>query len=463
MSSLSAFKTLIHQRCGLHLEGLAETRLITALASFYEKADTSDAQILLARFMQDQDLFDQLISQLTVNETYFYREPDAIEWLTDTYLPQRLAEKGGPLHIFSAGCSSGEEPYSMAMALFERYGERAKQLFRITGGDLDQQVLRKAQTGIYSGMSFRALPPRLKKRYFTPLGRHFQLSEPLLHWVSFKACNLLEVMVHDIGGPFDVILFRNVSIYFDEATRCAIQQRLKQLLTPQGILLCGVTETLGNDLGILELAEAQGVFYFHHFHAKTKAKVASNTDHVVYESLSNTGLANDAALDVDATLTNDSKPASASSALAPETTGALESLEEQLQLAHTLLNQNAFSEAAQLLEQLLKQQPWCVDGLLLAGLVARWQQQPQQAHDYFKRAIYVAPECWPAHFYQAELLRLGELPDAPGQRRRGYAATIRLLEASPDADGGLQSISPPLSPGDACFLAKRHLKALSNT
>lgn len=440
MSALSAYKTLIHQRCGLHLEGLAETRLVTALAAFYEQADTTDAQVLLTRFMQDKDLFDQLISRLTVNETYFYREPDAIEWLTNTYLPQRLAEKGGPLHIFSAGCSSGEEPYSMAMALWERYGERAKQLFRITGGDLDQQVLRKAQMGIYSGMSFRALPSRLKKRYFTPVGRRFQLNKPLQQWVSFKACNLLQVMPHDIDGPFDVILFRNVSIYFDEPTRYAIQQRLEQLLAPQGVLLCGVTETLGNDLGIMELAEAQGVFYFRQRKANPPALTAPNTEHISAESLSNTTDATGAHL--------------AASADAPEP------FDKQLLVAHTLLNQNAFNEAAQLLEPLLEQQPWSVDALLLAGLVARWRQQPQHAYEYFKRAIYVAPECWPAHFYQAELLRQGALPDAPTRRRRGYAATIRLLEASPDANGGLQTISPPLSPGDACFLAKRHIKAL---
>ncbi|MFP3607235.1 CheR family methyltransferase, partial [Paraburkholderia sp. SIMBA_053] len=92
--------------------------------------------------------------------------------------------------------------------------------------------------------------------------RSFQLVDSLRQWVSFRSLNLLAPSAEPIGGPFDVILFRNVSIYFDEATRRQIQRQLKQLLAPKGILLCGVTETLGNDLGVLSLVDDHGIFYF---------------------------------------------------------------------------------------------------------------------------------------------------------------------------------------------------------
>ena len=82
-----------------------------------------------------------------------------------------------------------------------------------------------------------------------------------------------------------------------------------------------------------------------------------------------------------------------------------------------------------------------------AGLVARWQQQPRLAYGYFKRATYAAPDCWPAHFYLAELYRQGELNDEPLQRKQSYARAVRLLTTAPTSNGGLVAIAPPLLPG----------------
>lgn len=468
MSTLAPFKRLVHQRCGLHLEGLAEARLARAVALLNDLTGIYDSETLIARLQQDSVLFDNFISQLTVNETYFFREPEALDWLTDTYLPRQRVNKQPPLRLLSAGCSSGEEPYSIAMALLERYGERAKQLFQITGGDVDHQVLNKAQAGVYGGMAFRALPTALKARYFSPAGRSFQLVDAIRQWVTFRSFNLLGPGEHELDGPFDVILFRNVSIYFDEATRRAIQQHLKQLLAPGGIVLCGVTETLGNDLGVLSLVEEQGIFYFQaqpsatvqpaHRYRPTPMSVEliDESDSVPSSpSLPSTPKeSSELAIEHSPPLHAEPPPCKPE-ATAPQP--STHSFHDTLRHAHELLNQNSFSDADHLLAPLLAAQPWCVDALLLAGLVARWQQQPQQAFDYFKRALYVAPECWPAHFYQAELLRQGELPDNPTQRQRGYAAVVRLLETSPKATGALQAISPPLPPGDACFLAKRYL------
>ena len=161
MSAFAPFKTLVYKRCGLHLEGLAEARLLRAVTSLQA----------ITELTSEPALFDQFVSHLTVNETYFCREPDALNWLVNTYLPERLATEEPPLSIFSAGCSSGEEPYSVAMMLFERFGERAKTLFTLTGGDLDHQILAKARQAVYSGMAFRALSPAFKERYFSPYKR----------------------------------------------------------------------------------------------------------------------------------------------------------------------------------------------------------------------------------------------------------------------------------------------------
>ncbi|CAD5258156.1 MULTISPECIES: CheR family methyltransferase [Halomonadaceae] len=469
MSAFAPFKALVHQRCGLHLDGLAEARLFRAVASLQASTGLTDITQLLKQLSCDTALFDQFVSQLTVNETYFFREPDALDWLVNTYLPQRLTTEQPPLSIFSAGCSSGEEPYSVAMMLFECFGERAKALFTITGGDLDHQVLAKARQAVYGGMAFRALSPAFKKRYFSPHKGRYKLHEPLRQWVTFRPFNLLNANEDSPVGPFDVILFRNVSIYFDQQTRRHIHQQLSQLLAPNGILLCGVTETLGNDLGVFELTEAQGVFYFRH--AEQPAIVPETPlqpsllamdnmaeDSITEDSLSVAESANkQLALD---NCTDVAPQAPRQHATEKEPT---DSISHQLHTAHRLLNQNAFDDAATLLEALLEQQPWSIDALVLAGLVARWQQRPQLAYEHFKRAIYAAPECWPAHFYLAELYRQGELADKPLQRKQRYAAVVRLLTTAPTSDGGLDTITPPLPPGDARFLAERYLDAVNLT
>jgi|TARA_R110000851_G_scaffold12835_4_gene44180 chemotaxis protein methyltransferase CheR len=453
MNAFAPFKALVHERCGLHLEGLAEARLVRAIASLQSSTGLTDTTQLLHQLTSETVLFDHFVSQLTVNETYFYREPEALNWLANDYLPERLAAGNAPLSIFSAGCSSGEEPYSIAMMLYERFGERARSLVHLSGGDLDHQVLAKARQAIYGGMAFRALSPALKARYFKPVEGRYQLRESLRQWVNFRPFNLLNAKESPPDGPFDVILFRNVSIYFDEPTRRRIHQRLSQWLAPNGILLCGVTETLGNDLGIFKLTEAQGVFYF-------RRDEPSNT--LPTSTVPATSLITEHSSDEQEPLASTAaftKP----TPLEQETDDQTDSMMQQLHTAHRLLNQNAFKEAATLLEALLTQQPWSLDALVLAGLVARWQHQPQLAHDHFKRAIYVAPECWPAHFYLAELYRQGELIDEPLQRQRRYASVVRLLLATPTSNGGLAIIAAPLPPGDARFLAERHLKAADVT
>jgi len=470
MSTLAAFKSLVHKRCGLHLEGLAEARLYRAVASLQASTGLTNTTQLIKRLTSDPALFEHFVSQLTVNETYFFREPDALNWLVNTYLPKHLAAGKAPLSIFSAGCSSGEEPYSVAMMLYERFGERAKKLFNISGGDLDHQVLVKARQAVYGGMAFRALSPAFKERYFSPYQGRFKLHESMRQWVTFHSFNLLNANESSPGGPFDVILFRNVSIYFDEQTRRHIHQQLSQLLAPNGILLCGVTETLGNDLGVLELTEAQGVFYFRRAEqppALVTAPLQSPWVAIDNKADERIESSDGFAIDDDIASGNDIASSDDLIPTAPHEQTAeskkTDSITQQLYTAHRLLNQNAFDEAATLLEALLKQQPWSIDALVLAGLVARWQQQPHQAYDNFKRAIYVAPECWPAHFYLAELYRQGELTEEPLQRQRGYATVVRLLKATPTSNGGLAAIAPPLPPGDARFLAERHLNAVNIT
>lgn len=370
MIALSGFKSLVHERCGLYLDGLAEARLFRAVASLQASTGVTDSTQLLTKLTSNASLFDHFISHLTVNETYFCREPDALNWLVNNYLPERLADGHESLSIFSAGCSSGEEPYSIAMLLHERFGERARGLFNLSGGDLDHHVLAKARQAVYGGMAFRALSPALKERYFTPHGGQFKLHDALRQWVTFHPFNLLNAHESSAGGPFDVILFRNVSIYFDEPTRRRIHQQLRPLLAPNGILLCGLTETLGNDLGVFELAEAQGVFYFRRAEPSKALPQALPPCPI---EVSDTPSEEPSEL---ANKRNHRAETANATPFEPEVSHAPSSATQRLLAAHTLLNQNAFDQAAKLLEDVLMQHPWSLDALVLAGVVARWQKSP---------------------------------------------------------------------------------------
>lgn len=448
MNTLTAFKHWIHDRCGLQLEGLAEERLMRAIEALAQRFPGQSHAALLTRLQSDDALFEDFVSHLTVNETYFFRELEALDWLAKRYLPARLAQVERPLRVLSAGCSSGEEPYSLAMLLLEHLGEQAPARVAITGGDLDQRELAKARTGLYGGMAFRATPPDLKARYFTPQGQRFRLTEPLREWVDFVPLNVLAPEASAFVAPFDVILFRNVSIYFDAPTRKHIQRHLKALLAPGGVLLCGITEIIGNDLGVLMLTDDQGIFHFRH---PTSAP-APDSKRAPVAAPATPVLASPFVPDAAQAVAPDT---------APQASVAPLSLPWDVRLhnAQTQLNANDFDAADSAFAALLAQQPWSVDALVLAGLAARWCAHPEQALAHFKRAIYVAPDCWPAHYYLAELYRQGELADVPLQRQRSYAAVVRLLEETPASVGSFSVVAPPLPPGDALFLARRHLMA----
>lgn len=483
MNPLTPFKTLVKERCGLHLEGLAEERLAKALTQLRTAHALPDLQATYHLLERRESLFAALISQLTVNETYFFREPEQLDLVADTLVPRLLERRTDrrPLRLLSAGCSSGEEPYSLAMALHERYGERTRALFHIDGGDLDSQAVAKARRAEYSGLAFRTLSAPRRQRYFTPLGARYQLTPAIRDLVNFQELNLLSAALPEASGQYDVILFRNVSIYFSPETRRCIQARLKQWLKPDGILLCGTAETLGNDLGVFQLIEENGLFYF------MQQPTGSPT------SLVSRPVSTPVSMKVPATPFSELpelKGPALEAPAPPDPAKTCEEIREHLQAEHwehaeqtletrlaqhpdcresrllkayLLFNRKAFEEANALLASLLEETPWSVDTLMLAGLVARWQQAPEVAARHFRHAIYVAPECWPAHFYLADIYRMEAIgKDAAVRAQRGYSAVQRLLGGNRQPATGLVTIPPPLPPGDACFLAQRHLASLAD-
>jgi chemotaxis protein methyltransferase CheR len=476
---LRPFNELIRNHCGLLLEGIAEDRLRKALQTAAQ-VEGKKIRDLLPLLQKNQDLTKDLVSQLTVNETYFFRENAQIQLLTKHLIPRlfSLNGKNQPLRILSAGCSSGEEPYSLVMALEEVWGKSARELFQVEGGDLDRQILHKARKGIYSPFSFRGVSEDLRLRYFEPAGPHFQLIPELRNRVDFHELNLLDSDFPAKLNDYDVLFFRNVSIYFDMETRLRIQKKLAEILKPDGYLIVGSSETLANDLGVFTLAEEQGLYYFVKGSALLPASHRAAQPHKVIKPAIAKPVKSPASPPVYSRekptpeKTTETSPASVNSILQllqnQEISLASQQLdrllktgknlrEARLLKAWILGNRKEFSPASSLLQQQLDEEPWWLDALVLLGLLNKWQSQPKEAEMAFKKAVYMQPDCWPAHYYLAEIYRATEQYDLA---IRAYQSAQRRLQGQADAPSGLELLPLNLPRPDLLFLIEHQLTRL---
>ncbi|HEY0330887.1 MAG TPA: protein-glutamate O-methyltransferase [Rhodopseudomonas sp.] len=187
-----------------------------------------------------------LVNAITTNHTAFFREPHHFEALAANVLPSINAaqgQRGGRLRIWSAGCSTGEEPYTLAMLLCEQSAQLADWDVKILATDLDTNVVAHAAAGIYDAERVESIPGNFRKKYFTAQadGRGV-MGEAVRSLISFAPLNLLQGW--PMRGPFDIIFCRNVVIYFDKPTQRRLFDRYADMLKPDGWLFIGHSESL---------------------------------------------------------------------------------------------------------------------------------------------------------------------------------------------------------------------------
>ena len=494
---LQVFKALVYEHCGLLLDGIAEDRLRQIVDSNRQHTGCATVQEYEQLVRSNPAQFDILVGQLTVNETYFFREPEQLQLLVDVLVPHILARKttAGPVRILSAGCSSGEEPYSLVMALHQVYGERTARLFHVDAGDIDHNVLDKAQKGLYSEFSFRGVKPSIRERYFKPQARGYVLDPLIKEQVNFCFLNLLAPELPAQLIDYDIIFFRNVSIYFDEETRELIQHRFFKLMRTDSVLMLGSSETMGNDFSVFELVEQAGQYFFikgDAYRPANSGPLTSLDTPAVADTTRRPMLAPEyrtaSSIDLPSEpLLAPADTAEAVTLLAVET-GANVNLEHIQQLiedgeqqralrlleelpldaqqrypalllkAWLLMNNQAFAPAQESLEQALAMEPWSVDAMLMQGLVYKWQEDAQQAQQWFKKVIYTRPECWPAHYYMADIRRIEGQTEAA---LKGYQTVLRILADSTADVRYTDWIPLPLAVSNATFLSQRHTQQLS--
>ena len=228
--------------------------------------DSSTFESYFARLRANMDgEVEQFVNAFTVNETYFYREDHQLTCLTSDLLAARLKVKarGEPIRIWSVPCSTGEEPYSIAIWLLENWQDADDHDIEIVGSDIDTAALALARAGVYGKRALMRLPPQVVERYFAALdGENWQIMGDLRESVRFTRANLVDRAETKSHGQFDVIFCRNVLIYFDDLARRIAAENLFENLLPGGFICLGHTESMSRISPLFNVARfADAIVY----------------------------------------------------------------------------------------------------------------------------------------------------------------------------------------------------------
>lgn len=233
------FISKIHQRTGINLALYKEAQMKRRLTSLYQKKGFSNFGDFFLALNKDSELLNEFLDRMTINVSEFYRNAKRWEVLEKSILPE-LIQKNGNLKIWSAACSTGEEPYTLAMVLSKHLPLSKVQ---ILATDIDDNVLAKAKMAVYPERSLNEAPKDIVKEFFVKEGSYYKVTEDVRKTVTFKKRNLL---ADPFDGPFDLIVCRNVLIYFTEEAKDGLYHKFSSALKTGGILFVGSTEQIFN-------------------------------------------------------------------------------------------------------------------------------------------------------------------------------------------------------------------------
>lgn len=471
---MALFVRLLHQRTGLRLDESAPVNIGEEIRKAMLRRDVSSPEIYYETLLRDEEEFQTLVNALTVNETYFFREPFQIRNVIDYLIPRIFIQKPpkSRIRIMSAGCSTGEECYSVVMALMEKYGTGIDHLFSVVGVDIDTEAIERARAGVYGKPSFRAIDPAVRRKYFTPASpMTFRVNDEPRRIVEFYPFNLLNEAYPPALRGMDVVFYRNVSIYFDASIQLKIFLHLAKILNVGGYLVVSSTETLSHDLDILTLVEVDGQFFY-----RKDAEVPEDSPSRCRLPASPGGprpsaipapipasateplsvvRGNPSSQGVPGPGPGDGKPPekdarSDSPSPAREDMSAIREMirdrrydeaharldlliqrdparkgEALILKAHALLNTRSTEAARDLCLEVVGRDSLSLAAHLLLGLIDKMEHRDADAAAWFRKALYIEPDNWLAHFYLAEI---HERQGATDRARHAYGRVIDLLE-----------------------------------
>lgn len=224
----------------IDLDAYKEKQMKRRIDTLITKNKVKSYDEYVALIKKDKEKFEQFVSFLTINVSEFYRNPEQWRLLDRDVFPQLIKRFGRNLKIWSAACSTGDEPYSLVMALSKHLPLNQ---IKIIATDIDKQILDKAKVGLYNEKSLAAVPDDLKKKYFTKVGASYKIADEIKARVEFKQHDLLK---DAYPNGCHMIVCRNVLIYFTEEAKEEVYRKFNAALTKDGVLFIGSTEQIMN-------------------------------------------------------------------------------------------------------------------------------------------------------------------------------------------------------------------------
>ncbi len=261
-------RRIVYERSGIHFQDSKRYVLESRLSRRVEELefDNYDQYLLyLTAGPYQEDEFQEMFNRITINETSFFRNEPQLDVFEKEALPKILEarKQNKTLRIWSCACSTGEEPYTLAIQLHRSLGVRlADWKIEILGTDISEKVLNIAQAGRYASYSMRSAPKMVLSRYFTETNGFFQIDPTIQSMVRFELLNMKNTLAAKRFGNWDVIFCRNVLIYFDDEMKKQCADMFHSQLVDDGVLFIGHSETLRNLNVPLELLPIPQAFAY---------------------------------------------------------------------------------------------------------------------------------------------------------------------------------------------------------
>lgn len=235
-------RDFIYEKSGIYFEISKKYLLENKLSKRIQELKLRNYEDYIRFLKINKDELCNLFDAITINETYFFRHIQQIEVFSDIVVSELLKQKS-ILNIWSAACSSGEEPYTLAITLMEKYGTNIPA--RILASDISQEVLEKAKNGIYNEYALKELSSALKQKYFDIEKNTYKIKDFVKNKVIFRQLNIIEDRDLSTVGNMDIIFLRNVLIYFNNESRQKVIDKIyNNILNKNGYLFLGATESI---------------------------------------------------------------------------------------------------------------------------------------------------------------------------------------------------------------------------
>ena len=251
LEALERIAALVKKRIGVTLEAGKLQRMRRKIEGVMHKHGYEDFHAFYhaLRFKHDEALIQELLNAVTINETYFWREHEQFEICCQKLLPEYVAQKGADekIRFLVAPCSSGEELYSIMIALSEEKTILERTPVEMVGIDIDSSMIEKAKRGLYTRRSVERLPAHLQQKYFTQVGDYYRILPEFTEVATFLVANIFDETLPDRLGQFDFLFSRNMLIYFNHEEKRRCFDQLYKLLKPGGYLFLGHADSNGID------------------------------------------------------------------------------------------------------------------------------------------------------------------------------------------------------------------------